>query len=66
MSEYKFSGDIKQMYKQCLSFYTDVWSFGTLLLEQFTFVVIENKELCLHLKTVYISSLNSKATSGLF
>lgn len=66
MSEYKFSGDIKQMYKQCHSFYTDVCSFGTLLLEQLTFVVIENKEFCLHLKMVYIFSLNSKATSELF
>lgn len=60
-SEYKFSGDIKQMYKQWHPFYTDVCSFGTLLLEQLTFVVIENRELCLHLKMVYISSLNSKA-----
>jgi len=30
MSEYKLSGDIKQMCKQCHSSYTDVCSFGTL------------------------------------
>lgn len=62
MSEYKFSGDIKQMYKQCHSFYTNVCSFGTLSLEQLLFVVIENKELSLHSTMVYISSLNNEAT----
>lgn len=66
MSDYKLGGDIKQMYKQCHPFYTDVCSFGTLLLEKLTFAVTENKELCLHLTMVYISSLNSNATEGLF
>lgn len=66
MSEYKFSGDIKQMYKQCHSFYTNVCSFGTLSLEQLLFVVIENKELSLHSTMVYVSSLNNEATYGLF
>lgn len=66
MSKYKFSGDIKQMYKQCHPFYTDVRGAGTLLLEQLTFVALENKALCSHLKVLYISSLNSKAAYELF
>lgn len=64
MSEQRLSRDTKQMYNLCHMFYTNVGSFGTFI--GALTVCSDGKRRAQHLTTVYISSLNSKATQGLF
>lgn len=60
LSEYKVTGDIKQIYKQCHSLYPNTCSFKAVT-EVLT-IYSNRKWRVLHLRIVYIPSLHSKAT----